>query len=234
MNSLQVADSFLVADGKVRGLDLHRKRFADSCTALGVVGAAEFFDDSLSRLPRHGRWFPRFELGAEGLALQVRPAPAAGGRIRVSVHAGPDPRTNPLVKGPDLAVLGDLKAAASSACGADEVLLLDADGIAVEAAYSALAWWEEGTLCFPPSDRTFLPSVTSQLLRQVAATRGITTAERPRTPDELADADEVWLLNALHGIRPIHAWNTGPIDPLPASISADWQDDVLALAIPLR
>ncbi|MDX6252219.1 MAG: hypothetical protein QOF10_5579 [Kribbellaceae bacterium] len=234
MNSLLVADSFLVADGKVRGLALHRERFVDSCTALGRTGAGEFFDDSLTRLPRFGRWFPRFELGEDGLDLQVRPAPATGGRIRVAVHTGPDPRTNPLVKGPDLSGLGDLKAAAASEYGADEVLLLDTDGVAVEAAYSALAWWEDDILCFPPSDRPFLPSVTAHLLRDLAATRDIPTAERARTAKELADADEVWLLNALHGIRPIHAWNTGPIDPLPAAIGPTWQESLVALATPLE
>jgi branched-subunit amino acid aminotransferase/4-amino-4-deoxychorismate lyase len=147
VTSLLVADSFLVAQGKVRGLGLHRARFTASCAAAGADGAGEFWDDQAGRLPGFGRWFPRFELwsepdGARRFAVQVRPAPTPGGRVRVAVHRGPDPRTNPRVKGPDLDALGALKTEAAASTGADEVLLVDADGVAVEAAYSSLGWWE--------------------------------------------------------------------------------------------
>ena len=238
MSSLLVADSFLVADGLVRGLDLHRARYVSSCTSAGCSTAAGFWDEHVGRLPSFGRWFPRFELwsdpdGSLRPALQPRPAPTPGDRVRVSIHKGPDPRTNPRVKGPDLDALGVLKSEAAASVGADEVLLVDSDGIALEAAYSALAWWEDGVLCFPPADRPILPSVTAQLLRSLAATRDTETAERTRTPDELADADEVWLLNALHGIRPVHAWDAGPIDPVPLSRSTPWQQALTALAQPL-
>jgi branched-subunit amino acid aminotransferase/4-amino-4-deoxychorismate lyase len=204
---LRVADSFLVAEGKVRGIDLHRDRFTTSCTTLGVA-AGEFWDESLSRLPLTGRWFPRFEL-ADELALQIRPAPATGGRIRVAVHDGPDPRTNPRVKGPDLAVLGELKARAASAYGADEVLLTGLDGVVLEAAYSGVLWWEDDVLCVPPGDRSVLPSVTVKLLRQIAASRGVEVAERARTAAQLPGL-EVWLVSALHGIRPVEAWLAAP------------------------
>ncbi|ADB34872.1 aminotransferase class IV [Kribbella flavida DSM 17836] len=256
MRSVLVADSFLVVNGRVRGLDRHRERFVSSCAAAGEPDAGAFWDDQVGRLPGFGRWFPRFELhetgsaaavaaprdevgpapGAAGrlrLAVQLRPAPTPGGRVRIAVHSGADPRTQPRIKGPDLDALGALKAEAAAECGADEVLLMDADGIAVEAAYSALAWWEDGVLCFPPADRDFLPSVTAALVRDLAATRGVQTTERARRPEELAEADEVWLLNALHGIRPVHAWHDGPIDPLPGSQSTEWQQALTALACPV-
>jgi branched-subunit amino acid aminotransferase/4-amino-4-deoxychorismate lyase len=232
VSSLLVADSFLVAAGKVRGLELHRERFTGSCIAAGYADAGEFWDGSLSRIPTFGRWFPRFELSADGPALQVRPAPSTGGRIRVAIHTGADPRTKPLVKGPDLDALAAVKAVAFTEFAADEVLLVDADGVALEAAYSALAWWEDDTLCFPPSDRQFLPSVTAQLVRGIAASQGVPVAERARTADELT-AYETWLVNALHGIRPVHAWDHGPIDPLPASTATTWQSHLEALARPL-
>jgi branched-subunit amino acid aminotransferase/4-amino-4-deoxychorismate lyase len=231
MTSLQVADSFLVAGGKVRGLDLHRDRFTTACTALGVE-AGEYFDDQVGRFPGFGRWFPRFELAGTGeLAVQLRPAPPQGDRIRVSVR--PDPRANPRVKGPDLETLGELRAEAAGTDRADEVLLVDPDGIALEGAYSALVWWEDGALCVPPATLPILSSVTARLLRQVAADRGVEISERTSTAEELADADEVWLVNALHGIRPIHAWGNGPIDPLPLSDAATWQAALVALARPL-
>ncbi len=102
----------------------------------------------------------------------------------------------------------------------------------LEAAYSAIAWWEDETLCFPPSDRPLLPSVTAALLRQIAVTQGVEVAERACTPAEL-QSHEVWLLNALHGIRPVHAWADSAIDPLPNSQSTTWQTHLTTLAKPL-
>ncbi|GAA2794180.1 aminotransferase class IV [Kribbella solani] len=233
MTDLLVADSFLVAGGKVRGLELHRDRFVGSCAAAGIaverVRAERFWDEQIARLPGFGRWFPRFELSSAGeFAVQLRPAPPIGGAVRVAVHDGPDPRTAPRVKGPDLELLGKLKAAAPDR--ADEILLLDTDGTVLEAAYSAIAWWEDDTLCFPPSDRPFLPSVTAHLLRKIATTQGVEIAEHPITPTELQATTEAWLLNALHGIRPIHAWNASPIDPLPNSQAPHWQSHLTTLS----
>lgn len=228
MSELQVADSFLVANGKVRGIELHRERFVGSCAAVGVP-AAGFWDEQIGRLPAFGRWFPRFELRMSGeLAVQLRPAPPIGGRVRVVVHEGPDPRTAPRVKGPDLELLGKLKESAPHR--ADEILLLDQDGTVLEAAYSALAWWEDDTLCFPPSDRPLLPSVTAKLLRRIATTQDVAVAEHPITPAELQATSEAWLVNALHGIRPIHAWADSAIDPLPNSHAAAWQSHLESLA----
>ncbi|MGZ0151197.1 aminotransferase class IV [Kribbella sp. WER1] len=232
MGELLVADSFLVANGKVRGLARHRERFVRSCAAAGVP-AERFWDEQIGRLPGFGRWFPRFELQASGeLAVQLRPAPPTGGRVRVAVYDGPDPRTAPRVKGPDLELLGKLREGAPDR--ADEILLLDADGTVLEAAYSAVAWWEDDVLYFPPSDRRLLPSVTAALLREIAGTQGVEVSERPITPEALQATDEAWLLNALHGIRPIHAWGPSPIDPLPNSNSTPWQSylDSLATRLP--
>ena len=228
MSGLLVADSFLVANGKVRGLELHRERFVRSCAAAGVA-AERFWDEQAGRLPGFGRWFPRFELQASGeLAVQLRPAPPIGGRVRVAVHEGPDPRTAPRVKGPDLELLGKLKESAPDR--ADEILLLDTDGTVLEAAYSAVAWWDDDTLCFPESDRPLLASVTAQLLRRIAAAQGVDTSERAVTPADLQNATEAWLVNALHGIRPIHAWAASAIDPLPNSHSSLWQSHLESLA----
>lgn len=230
MSGLQVADSFLVANGRGRGIDLHRERFVGSCAAAGVDASA-FWAEQVGRLPGFGRWFPRFELKDSGeLAVQLRPAPPIGGRLRVVVHDGPDPRTAPRVKGPDLELLGKLRE--SVANRADEILLLDQDGTVLEAAYSAIAWWDDDVLCFPPSDRPLLPSVTAKLLRRIAEAQGVEVAERPATPADLQFC-EVWLLNALHGIRPIHAWSDSAIDPLPNSQSTTWQQRLTDLAQPL-
>ncbi len=231
MTGLLVADSFLVADGRVRGLALHRERFTRSCARHGVDAGA-FFDSWVAGLPREGRWFPRCELRADGALHSLsRPAPQQGGPMRVMVYDGPDPRREPWTKGPDLERLGELRSAAVAA-GADEALLTAADGTVLEAAYMRLLWWEDDILCVPPADLPVLPSVTVALLRTMAARRGITVAERRRTLADLAGR-EAWLVNALHGIRPVLAWLApGPPTGV-AARAADWQYELLALAEPL-
>lgn len=228
MTDLLVADSFLVDDGRVRGLDLHRERFAGSCAAYGVDVSA-FWPDAIARLPRGGRWFPRLELTAElRPALRIRPAPPPAGPARVTPHRGPDPRRHPFIKGPDLAALGALKATTP-----DEVLLTTRAGLVLEAAYSALLWWEDGTLCVPPADLPVLPSVTVRLLRELAAARGVEVTERPRTLADLRHR-EAWLANALHGIRPVTAWLDTDVTPAPSTHAPTWQPALTALAKPLK
>ena len=226
-----VADSFLVDDGRVRGLELHRERFVGSCAARGVP-AKGFWTEMMARLPRGGRWFPRVELApGNDLGLRLRPAPRTGGPVRV-LRCDGDPRTCPGVKGPDLALLAGLKARAAAAHGADEVLLTTRDGVVLEGAYSGLLWWEDGTVCVPPSGLPVLPSVTVRLLRRIAAERDVVVAERAR---QLADLDgcEAWLVSALHGIRPVSEWL--PAGPLagPVRRAPEWQLALLAKAAPL-
>jgi branched-subunit amino acid aminotransferase/4-amino-4-deoxychorismate lyase len=117
------------------------------------------------------------------------------------------------------------------------VLLTSPDGVVLEAAYSGVLWWEGGVLCVPPGDRPILPSVTVKLLRQIAASRGVEVAERARTAAELAGL-EVWLVSALHGIRPIEAWVASPTGLAAPAWSLpdraeEWQRSLLDLARPL-
>src|SRR5687767_12433111 len=77
--SPDVADSWLVDDGRVRGLERHWARFAAEVRALGGPDPAPFAAAVAAALPREGRWFPRVELRLDGgprLGLLLRPAPA--------------------------------------------------------------------------------------------------------------------------------------------------------------
>jgi branched-subunit amino acid aminotransferase/4-amino-4-deoxychorismate lyase len=224
-----IADSFLVDGGRVRGLELHRDRFARSCG----IPVDSFWTEMLAQLPRAGRWFPRLELvsGSREPAMRLRPAPAIGGSVRVLLHTGPDPRTQPRMKGPDLAMLGRLRSAAAESHDADEVLLTTDSGEVLEGAYASLLWWESDTLCLPPQDLPLLPSVTVQLLRRLAARLGVPVAERSRTLADLAGC-EAWMVSALHGIRPVTTWLNGP-PAGPANRATDWQSALESLAVPL-
>lgn len=215
---LLVADSWLADDGFVRAQDAHWARFEGSCVQLGADRAqiAAFRAAATAAVPAAGRWFPRVELTAEGLALRLRTAPPPSLEARVVVAAG-DPRAQPRVKGPDLEELIELRARAR-ARGADEVLLCDEGGALREGALSSLLWWEDEALCTTPEEHT-LPGVTRGLLLDLARRGGVLVRVRSPRPQELADR-EVWLTSALHGIRAVSGWLT-PGQPAGAPLRAE-------------
>ncbi|WP_277959326.1 aminotransferase class IV [Frigoribacterium faeni] len=217
---LLVADSWLVDDGSVLALDVHRDRFAGSVAEVpGAPDADEvsaFWTAALAVLPRTGAWFPRVELvagdGAEDgdrarLRLRLRSAPPRH-RSVVLATADRDPRTRPTVKGPDLAALGSLVSEARSR-GADEAVLLSPEGHVVEGAWSSIVWWRGDALCLPSDDLARLPGVTVRSLTTLAAVLGVDVLHDRTRPDEL-DGFEVWSLGALHGIRIVTGWIDGP------------------------
>lgn len=194
--SPDVVDSWLERDGHVGSWHLHRRRFAASLPGLDVD---DFLDEVRRRIPHEGQWFPRVEAHGEDLYLRVRPAPELRTGTVLWIPPTPDPRLFPLTKGPDLPALGELRAQAR-ARGADDAVLYTEDGLVVEGANCALAWWEDGGLMIPEHPRR-MPSVT------VAATAEILGAlgARPVTLAELRGFP-VWAGSALQGWTEVTAW----------------------------
>jgi branched-subunit amino acid aminotransferase/4-amino-4-deoxychorismate lyase len=201
---VRIIDSFLVTDGKARAVDKHLRRFCLSCKSLYGVRADRFAGAAAMRIPLTGRWFPRLELavasdgGEVQLGLWLRAAPAPGSAVRLWVPPTPDQRIRPRVKGPDLPYLAELRDSAHSA-GADEAVLVSTDGYVLEGATTSLMWWRGNTLCVPPTELV-LPSVTREVLLELAAARGIPLRSDLAAPGELRTVP-VWAVNALHGVR---------------------------------
>jgi branched-subunit amino acid aminotransferase/4-amino-4-deoxychorismate lyase len=210
MTALLAADSWLVADGRVRALDRHWARFAAACAEHGVepqaLAALRARVDA--EVPAGGRWFPRVELRAGGeLALNVRSAPPREPTVVAWIADVPDPRRAPRRKGPDLERLAALRERAA-AQGAGEAVIADADGRLLEGAFTSLLWWEGETLCAVPDVAPILPGITRALLIELARGRDVPVAQRRPLPQELA-ARETWLVSALHGIRAVQRWADG-------------------------
>lgn len=206
-----VIDSWLLENGRVRGLDLHEARFRGSCLALlpslSELVLEEFFGAVRSCLPGDGRWFPRIEAYAgirPMLALRLRPAPPYTGAIALWIPSHPDPRSKPAVKGPDLQALAALRGQARDA-GADDAVLYTSEGIVLETAHAALLWWRGERLCVPAADLAVLPSVTRTLVSAVAQNMGIEVIHERCHIDELVTLPS-WTVNALHGIRSVDRW----------------------------
>ncbi|MEU3792887.1 aminotransferase class IV [Streptomyces fructofermentans] len=223
---LLVADSWLVREGRVRGFERHRERFLRACADVGGPSAgqlAEFWRDMTAALPRRGSWFPRVELVAGSLRLRLllRQAPPLAPDVRVWAAGQRDPRTVPRRKGPDLDVLARVRSRAGGQ-GAEEAVLIAPTGLVVEGAASSLLWWEDDTLCLPPSRLPLLASVTAGLVQERALLTGTPVDRRERTLEQLAGR-EVWLVNALHGIRPVTAWTGRPMEAGEAQRAGQWR-----------
>jgi len=246
---LVVADSWLVTDGRVRALDLHRERFAASAashTDLHPDTVADFWDSFIAALPRTGRSFPRAEVVASGpgdreafrLQGRIRPAPALGTTVVLGTHPDKDPRMTPGIKGPDLERLLEVRAEAVrqgtgvGGFGVGEVVLTSSTGLVIDGTTSAILWWRGDRLFAPSAGLTRVDSVTAKTLRLVAAATGVAVGEETARLADLAGC-EVWAVNALHGIRLVTWWQDGPAVKTDPTRSTLWRRRLDALARPL-
>ncbi len=233
---IAAVESWLVDDGRARGLDRHWARFARACAEAGLAIASPRAAVETA-LPATGRWFPRVEARAGGeVRLAVRPAPPRAPEVVAWIADGPDPRRAPRRKGPDLERLGALRAAAARH-GAGEAVIADADGRLLEGAYTSLLWWEDDALCAVPDDAPILDGVTRALLLRLAADAGTEVRYHRPAPAGL-DGREVWLTSALHGIRAVTGWVADGAGGVPehagrAERAAAWQARLEALAVPV-
>ncbi|MFM6967001.1 MAG: aminotransferase class IV, partial [Rhodoluna sp.] len=151
---LEVADSWLVEDGKVRSLRAHFDRFGSRVSMISpscTESLEPFFAAVLTQTPAVGRWFPRIEFHAEAesphhLYLRLREAPEQLGEIKLWTLPESDPREQPTVKGPDLS-LGMQMRRNAKMHGADEAVILDESGFILEGALSSIVWWRGDVLC---------------------------------------------------------------------------------------
>lgn len=218
---LLAADSWLVEQGRVRGLSEHFSRFAEWVRELDLHSAnqLEAFQDAVrGQLPLEGRWFPRIELHAESggraaLYLRLREAPERLAAIKLWTYPEADPRHRPEFKGPDLSLGMQLRRNAQMH-GADEAALLSREGFLVEGALSSLVWWREGALCVPSPSLRQLRSITRGQVEAIAKQSGISVREELARPADLVGL-EVWALSSLQCIRPVVEWIDlgGPVGP---------------------
>ncbi|MBX3195089.1 MAG: aminotransferase class IV [Microbacteriaceae bacterium] len=234
---IEAADSWLVTDGRVRGLELHRTRFMTSIPRgrYRQVDPGAFWDASMAALPRTGAWFPRVELRTQllrpQLLLRVREAPELKRSIVLATHTGRDPRTAPRFKGPDLEAMVRLRTRAQ-ARGADEAVQLSPQGHVADGSTTSIAWWRGDALCVPAADIERIDGVTLRSVVALATALGIDVLYESVRPEEL-DGLEVWALNALHGIRIVTSWIDGPATAEEPGRLADWRARLDALRHPL-
>ena len=205
---LLVAGSWLVEEGRARSLGRHFERFSNWVDGrVSQVELEAFFDAVREAIPKQGSWFPRIELHggvSNSLHLRLREAPEQLGAATLWTFNEPDPRINPSVKGPDLALGMQLRRRANM-LGADEAVIVDQAGYVCEGALSSLVWWRGETLCAPNSETAWLESVTREEVFAIAEQMGLATRTEKAKPADLVET-EVWMLSSLQGIRPVTNW----------------------------
>lgn len=201
---LQVADSFLVSDGRVRSLDKHKERFNTSVKNMSTLDLDTFWTEAIKLIPREGQVFPRIELSGDNLVLRLREPAEFKPSVTLWTADEPDNRIDPTTKGPDLAYGASLRRK-SNLFGADEAILLSPEGFVAEGALSSLVWWQNDVLYAPDDTTRWLPSVTRMEVFELANQAGYQTQTTRVEPSDLIGL-ELWLLSALSGIRPVVEW----------------------------
>ena len=86
---------------------------------------------------------------------------------------------------------------------ADEAIMVDTDGHAAEGATSNLFFVRDNALRTPSLAGPVLPGITRRVVLDIAEQEGIPIEEGRYTPDEIRNADEVFLTNSTWEIRPV-------------------------------
>jgi len=87
--------------------------------------------------------------------------------------------------------------------GADEAVLVEADGFVVEGAMRNVFAVVGAKLVTPPLSRGLLPGITRATVLEIAAKLGVPHSEHDTTLSELQQADECFLTSSLAEILPV-------------------------------
>jgi branched-subunit amino acid aminotransferase/4-amino-4-deoxychorismate lyase len=233
------ADSWRVVGGQAIGLNRHLERFRRSVEKIApdeVTRVDTFISQALSLIPDTGEWFPRLECVATPrghlFRFYHRVAPERLATAILAI-APRDPRTQPLVKGPDLEALMALRKDVAPA-GATEAVIVTPDGFVAEGAYSSLIVWPPGGGEMWVVDQGIprIPSVTELLVADIARSEGIAVMEKKMRPGELGN-HAVWVVSALHGIREATSWIDGPLLARDGERARVWTGLLLSRQVPV-
>lgn len=126
-----------------------------------------------------------------------------GIRMRIADWARPDPRTAPTrSKAAGLYMICTLSKHAVEAEGYQDALMLDWRGRIAESTSANIFLVIDGRIHTPTPD-CFLDGITRRTVMGLAREAGYEVIERPIMPEELADADEVFLTGTAVEVTPV-------------------------------
>lgn len=132
-----------------------------------------------------------------------------GIRLKTSAWRRPDPKTAPVhAKAAGLYMICTMSKHAAEAEGYHDSLMLDWRGRVAEATGANIFLVIDGKLHTPTPD-CFLDGITRRTVIDLARRQGIEVVERPILPEELANAEEIFLTGTAAEVTPV-----GSIDDL--------------------
>ncbi|MFP8956045.1 aminotransferase class IV [Natrialbaceae archaeon A-CW3] len=216
--------------GRIFEWDAHADRLERTCDAIGLehglsrTELARRIDEtleandledayvrlSITRGVQPGTLTPQ-EAVDPTVVVSVKPLPR-GGRSGASVWDGP--ATVQTVKRrriPESALPVGAKThnylngilARQELYDADEALLRDMDGYVAEGTTSNLFFVDEDGLHTPTTEGSVLPGITRRVVLELAEETGVPVHEGWYRPDDIREADEVFLTNTTWEIRPV-------------------------------
>jgi aminodeoxychorismate lyase len=110
--------------------------------------------------------------------------------------------------------------------GADEALLLNADGNLAEAAAGNIFWIENGEIRTTPLSAGALPGIARSVVLDLCAKRNVRASERHIRTEQLFQADGVFLTNTGMGIMPASELDGKPLrrSPFVADLQQWYQE----------
>ena len=200
--SLSLIETVRVLSGRAPLWHFHLRRLVASCKALGIPFPGEF------AVPAGGAdRIHRIVVGPRGKQVTEREVgPLHPVRLVTSrVLHQPYPH-----KVTERAQFAQAAAEAESA-GADDGLLLTAQGRVAEASIWAVFWWEGDALAAPPLSLKILPSVARMRIAELMPIQ-----ERAVARSEL-DRASIFVANAGRGIVPVASLDGREVPPHPGT-----------------
>ena len=112
-------------------------------------------------------------------------------------------------------ILNVLARAEAEEQGADEALLLNANGEVAETAGGNLFWIYHDKICTVPTGRGVLPGITRAVVLEICQSLGLETNKRVIKPEMLRNAEGIFVTQSALGVIPVAAFDGLPVAPSP-------------------
>lgn len=227
-------ETAFVQGGEVRFLDAHLTRLLTDCRRLGIAppDRNQLLDEIrvVTRAQPSGVLKIIITRGAGGRGY--RPGAALESTRIVALHPAPEPSAEPIVvrwcttrlgRNSRLAGIKHLNRLEQVLAQMEwndpavaEGLLLDTEGELVCGTYSNVFVVRDGVLTTPDLRFCGVAGVMRAKVLDAAAQLGVASSEEPLWPHDVEIASEVFLTNAVRGVRSVRAldslhWDSGPV-----------------------
>jgi len=112
-------------------------------------------------------------------------------------------------------ILNVLARAEAEDQGADEALLLNTNGEVAETAGGNLFWIYHDSVCTVPTGRGVLPGITRAVVLEICQSLGLASSKRVIKPEQLRNAEGIFVTQSAMGIIPVAAFDGQPVAPSP-------------------